>query len=59
MTKNLMWCYLAHLGYNMWADPEEQNGIKGFYYGQTTEVAATPRLRFRRVDAKRRRVVRR
>jgi len=39
---------LCHLGYNMWADPEEKDGVRGFYYGSPAEVAATPRLRFRR-----------
>lgn len=29
MTKNLMWCYLAHLGYNMWADKEAASIIEG------------------------------
>ncbi len=39
---------LCHLGYNMWADPTEKDGVKGFYYGRTVDVTATPRLRFRR-----------
>jgi len=48
MKNEKIWACLCHLGYNMWGDPEEQDGIKGYYYGKTTEVAATTRLRFRR-----------
>ncbi|MBE6599042.1 MAG: hypothetical protein E7638_06335, partial [Ruminococcaceae bacterium] len=46
MENTLIRACLCHLGYNMWADPEEKDGIKGFHYGKNAEVAATPRLRF-------------
>ncbi len=48
MKNEKIWACLGQLGTNMWADPEEQDGIKGFYYGVPNEVAATTRLRFRR-----------
>lgn len=29
MNNNLMWGYLAHLGYNMWADMDAANIFEG------------------------------
>ena len=46
MENKTIWACLCHLGYNMWADYEEKDGVKGFYYGVTTDITATPRLRF-------------
>ena len=48
MENKKIWACLCHLGYNMWADYEEKDGVKGFYYGQDSDVIATPRLRFQR-----------
>lgn len=30
MAEKFIWSYLAHLGFNMWADPEEKDGVKCF-----------------------------
>lgn len=48
MENKKIWACLCYLGYNMWADYEEKDGVKGFYYGQDSDVIATPRLRFQR-----------
>ena len=44
MSKNLMWGYLAHLGYNMWADMDAAN----IFEGTGSHALATDYLQFER-----------
>ncbi len=46
--QNRIYACLCHLGFNMWADPVEKDGIKGFYSSVDDAVTATPTLRFQR-----------
>lgn len=43
-----IWACLCHLGFNMWTDFEEKDGVKGFHFGENYEASATSRLRFQR-----------
>lgn len=46
MSKPLKWIYLAHLGYNMWLEPEvDRFGIHG-QQGWSEHIAASSHLRF-------------
>ena len=45
MKNDLMWSYLLHLGYNMWADPEEKDGMKCHPIRKGTTWCATDYLR--------------
>ena len=46
MSKPLKWIYLAHLGYNMWLEPEvDRFGIHG-QQGWSEHIAASGHLRF-------------
>lgn len=48
MKNEKIWACLCHLGFNMWTDFEEKDGVKGFHFGENYEASATSRLRFQR-----------
>ena len=45
MAEKFIWSYLGHLGFNMWADPEEKDGVKCFPTRKSFQCASD-HLRF-------------